>query len=329
MHPFLLSLTILFFCAASLRADTVTLSSAKDSAGTIEVSGEVIDFTGREILIRGPGGNERKFPAERVVKVDTRWPDGFEQGTIELEAGNYAQASELLAAAARADQRPWVRRLAMQRLMECYAAAGDVATAGRLLVELAKSDPSTGAIQHAPLAWFASDNVPPATDAEWLATNQPATQLLGASYALSGSDRPAALNVLKQLMRLADDQFAPLAEMQSWRAEIITAKPTDVARWEARVEKFAEPIQAGGWLVIAETRRQLHESDAAALAYLRASQLAEGQPQLAAHALWQAARVLDDAGHADEATKLARQTVADYPKTAAAAEARSMLQSAD
>lgn len=315
--------------ASWAMADTVTLSSGDDGQGRIEISGTVVDWTGQQITIRNASGAERKYPAERVREVDTKWPEGYQQGTDELAEGNYSRAAELLAAAARADQRPWGRRLAMQQLMKCYAGAGDAATAGRLLVELAKSDPATPALERAPLAWHASTQVAPAVVDEWLASDQPAAKLLGASYSLSGSKRAAALAALAALARSGHEQIAPLAEMQQWRTEVVTATKADVERWQQRLAAFPNALQPGGWLVVGDTWRQLRETDAAALAYLRSSMLAEQQPQLAAAALLRAAKVLGSGGHQEEAKRLATRLVREYSKTAAAAEAKDMLQSAE
>lgn len=324
----------------TLHADTVVLSSGDE--GTIEITGTVADYTGQTITVRRPTGTERDFAAERVIRVDTEWPAGFEQGRTALEEGNYPLAINLLASAARADQRAWVRRLAMQDLMQCYAAAGDPATAGRLLVELVKSDPTTAAIHHAPLAWQASNQVPQAIVAEWQVNNSPTSQLLAASYALSGSERSQATKQLKVLVRGGDKALAQLAMMQLWRAEIATATPDDIAGWEQRLAKVPPELQAGGWMVVGDAWRQRRQADAAALAYLRSTMLATRQPQLAAQAMWQAARVLDRDAHSkekqsreklsgeklsSEAKKLIEQLLRDYPKTAAANEARRMLQS--
>lgn len=308
-------------------ADTVTLSSGDDGKGRIEISGNVVDYTGIEVTIGTVGGSERSYPAGRVVSIDTRWPDGYQQGGEELDAGKYSQASKLLTAAVRADQRAWVRRLAMEKLMDCYAAVGDLGSAGRLLVELAKSDPTTPAMRRAPLAWHSGTQVAPAVVAEWQASNQPAAQLLAASYSLSGSDRAAALETLASLARGGDEQVARLAEMQQWRTQVVTASSSDVERWEKRLAELPDSLQAGGWLVVGDTHRQLRQADAAALAYLRASMLADRRPQLAAAAMLRAAKTLEADGKQDEAQQLVAELMRDYPKTAAASEAKNMLQS--
>ncbi len=319
---------LLSVSVATLRADTAILSAGDDGTGTIEISGELVDYTGAHVTIRRADGVERDYPAARVEQIDTDWPEGFKEGSAAIEAGDYPRAAELLAAAARADRRAWVRRLAMEQLMRCYASAGDAATAGRLLVELARSDPTTPALDHAPLAWYAADSIPPATATAWLVSEaSPVAQLLGASYSLAGSARGESLAALKQLTRSTDERHARLAEMQSWRAEIVTATARDVARWEERLRAMPEPLQAGGWLVVGDAHRQQRNFDSAALAYLRCNLLADRQPQLAAEALWRASQVLASAGQQDEATKLAKQLVRDLPQTAAAREARGVLQS--
>lgn len=312
---------------ASTHADTVTLTAGDDASGRIEISGDIVDLTGKQITIQRPGGAERDYPTSRVHHIDTTWPAGYEQGLAELAADRYSQAAKLLAAAAQGEPRPWARRLMMEKLMQCYASAGDVTTAGRLLVQLARSDPTTPALQHAPLAWYTTDKVPPAVVDEWLADASPAAQLLGASYALSGSQRTEAIAILTKLARSGDEQLAPLARIESWRADLVTATDDDLARWQRQLREMPEPLQTGGWLVLGDAHLQKRAFDDAALAYLRCHQLAERQPQLAGQALLRAARTLNIAGQVDEAAKLAEQLTRQLPQTAAAREGRVMLQS--
>ena len=324
MPRFLLATLLLFGSVAT--ADTVTLTGSDQGAGQILVDGQVVEYTGREIVIERGVGGERKYPADRVLKIETNWPAGWQEGLDALDSEQYATAVDRFASAARTDQRAWVRRLAMQHLLHCYAATGDQATAGQLLVNLAASDPATPALAEAPLAWHSGDRIPAATADEWMAnTNSPVAQLLGASHALSGSNRTQALNVLKTLARSSDPRVAWLAEMQTWRADLVTAKPDDVARRDRRLRQAPESLQAGGWLVLGDTQRQLKEYDPAALSYLRTSLLAEPQPQLAAHALWRASQALRLAGHDDEANQLAHQLLDEYPKTAPAREAEGVI----
>lgn len=332
MSPRIAFLTCLALAATALattaRGDTVTLSGSDAGAGTIEITGEVVDYTGEAITISRPPAGERDYPASRVVAVDTAWPAGYTAGLDALAAANYAEAAQQLAAAARADRRGWVRRLAMQSLMQCYAAAGDPTTAGKLLVEIARSDPATPAFEHAPLAWHAATAVPPSVVSEWLASPTPAAKLLGASRALSGSDRATAVAALEQLATSGDPSLAPLAEMQLWRIELVTASAADVARWQARLRTFGEQLTPGGWLVVGDAYRQLKQTDNAALAYLRCEMLAgDRQPQLAAYALGRAADTLERAGQGGEARQLREQLVADYPKTDPARQGRAVLQS--
>lgn len=326
-HARLVLLAAAAACHVYVQADTVTLTAGDDNTGTVEIAGEIVDYTGREITIRRPTG-DRSYPAERVANIETTWPEGLQAGREAFEQQDYARAVELLTTAARSDQRGWARRLAMQDLMQCYAAAGDSATAGRLAIDLARSDPTTPALAYAPLAWFTADEVAPATYEAWLTDDDSvAAQLLGASHALPTSKRAEALRVLTQLQRDPDPRVAFLALAQAWRVEIVTAQPADLVRWDKRIRQAPESVQAGAWLVLGNAHRQLRQFDQAALAYLRAELLAIRQPHLGAHALWVATRSLQNAGQTSEATQLAEQLLAEYPKTAAAERVRAMLQS--
>lgn len=320
-----LAVALALYVAGSVSADTARLSSGE--RGTIEITGTVVDYTGEKITIERPGGQERSFPAGRVIYIDTDWPPGYETGQAALAERDYRRAVQQLTSAARGDQRPWVRRLAMTGLMQCYAAAGDWTTAGDLLVAIAASDPTTQALDTAPLAWFPIAGVPRDKVEAWLASDMPVARLLGASHALQTSRRDQALAVLRELQQTDDPRVATLATAQRWRAETVTATPEDVARWEAQLRQAPEAVQAGGWLVIGDALTRLGEHDRAVLAYLRVPVLYAQQRQLAARALLEAARVLLRSGERDEAARIARELAADYADLPPAKEVQNLLQS--
>lgn len=308
-------------------ADTVTLTAGNDQTATVEIIGDIVDYTGNQIAIRRPSG-ERTYPAERVLRIETSWPEGFQAGRDAMAQGDYANATKLITNAARAEQRAWVRRMAMQDLIECYVAAGNRATAGQLLIDLSRSDPTTSAIAHAPLAWIEADGVPPATFEAWLTdSSSVVAQLLGASYALSTGRRNEAIAVLKKLERDPDTRIAFLARSQNWRPQVITANTSDLARWAKLTREAPESAQSGAWTVVGDLHRRFKQLDEAALCYLRAELLADRQPQLAAGTIWQAARTLKADGQQQESARLVDELLAKYPQTAAAGEARAMVQS--
>ncbi len=321
--------TAFFVCTTPLaHADTFRLAT-KNAAGSVEVTGTIVDYTGEKITLERTGGAPRAYPAERVVDVDTEWPKGYEAGEAALAEHDYPSAIRQFTAAARHDQRPWVRRLAMTQLMQAYTAVGDWTTAGDLLLAISRSDPTTPALDAAPLAWFPVEGVPRGKIDAWLSgDSSPAARLMGASHAMQTSLRGEALKHLRALQRSGDPRIAFLARAQSWRAAIVTAKRADIDRWETILRDSPERLRAGAWFVVGEARRQQRQHDAAVLAYLRVPLLFPEHRQLAARALWEAAQAAQSAGRQDESAQIAQELIRDYAETPPAHDARAMLQSA-
>ena len=324
----LLALTLLLALAPGVGADRVELATEK-GAGVIEVEGKVIDFTGEKITLERLSGMQKSYRASRVRRVDTDWPDGYLAGQAALQKRDYAEAIRQLTAATRKEQRPWVRRLAMTSLMQAYVARGDWSTGGDLLVAIAGSDPTTAALDQAPLAWFPISGVPRGKVEQWLAdARSPTARLLGASHAMQTNRRNDALRELQKLQQSGDPRIAFLAQSQAWRASVVSAKQAEIDRWKKRTLQSPERLQAGAWLVIGDGYRQQRQYDDALLAYLRLPTLHAEQPQLAAEGLLKAAQTAQAAGQHDEVAKLAAELLRDYAETPPAKQARAMLQSA-
>ncbi len=319
---------MLLVAAPSVWAEeTVRLRGSGGGRGVVEVVGRVVDFTGREIRLEH-NGREQAYPAERVIEVVTEWPPGYEEGKAALDKGEYAEAIGHFTRAAQADQRVWVRRLAMEQMIVAYAAQEDWLRSGDLLVSLATSDPATAALAQAPLPWQRVEGVPQARAEGWLRGNTEAAQLLGASHLLPTALRGEAIKVLTTLARSGDPRVALLAQAQLWRTEVVTAGLTQVSRWEETLRKASASVGGGPWLVVGDAYRQRGEQDRAMLAYLHPAIDFPNDIPSAARGLMLAAQVAGEAGQPEERHKLLRQLVGSYPHTPPALAARSMLQSA-
>src|SRR5438045_709092 len=60
------------FSSISRAEDTVLVSSSDDQRGT-RYSGEIVEYTGRELRLKNSLGKERAIPAERVISFATTW----------------------------------------------------------------------------------------------------------------------------------------------------------------------------------------------------------------------------------------------------------------
>jgi tetratricopeptide (TPR) repeat protein len=245
--------------------------------------------------------------------------------------------------------------------MRCTLALGKMEEAGTLFLLLTRSDPTTPAYAHMPLAWTRARQVSEKKAREWLAQqeSQPA-MLLGASHLLAtdaAAEAEAVLETLAQMgaRRLDAQQFAPrppknrlanrpeqrqseegnprepsfelalLATVQRWRAGADQVTKDECDRWTRQVEHFPEPLRAGPYFVLGNLYRQLRQNDRATLFYLRLPILYGEHRRLAALALAAAARLEEQGGRRSEAIRLLEEVVDRYPETAERAQAERLL----
>jgi len=310
----------------ALAEDVVYLTPEGQEHGRLAVRGEIVDYTGAEVTLAGPTGQPRRYPAERVVELETSWHDAHQAGRDALAKHDFEAAARHLAEANRAEQRVWVRRLILADWMRAYTALGRPEQASELLLALVQSDPSTPALAEAPLAWFPDDRVSRAKAETWLAkTEQPVAVLLGASYLLSTSAATSARQALFELVRHNDPRIAALAEAQLWRSELLRSTPKDITRWAARIEQMPEPLRAGPYFVLGQAYDRLGLPDDAALAYLHLPVLYPERRELAARSLVRAGQLSSRAGFSEEATTMWTEVITMYADTPQRVEAERLL----
>ena len=299
---------------ATAADDLVILSSASNPQSRSRITGKVIDFTGREITVETTGGTQRKYPADQVVEVQTAWPAGMTEGDALLAKRQYSAAylkyKGALDSKQHEEQRDWVRRKLLARMVTCLRHQKLIAQAGEFFLLLLRADPTTLDFDVVPLAWLPGE--PPADveqkAREWLdREDSPVAVLMGASHLLSTAQGPAALAKLEQLTADKDVRIAALAEAQIWRGTFVTATPEQVALWQQRVERLPESLRAGPYLVLGRALLYGKMPDEAALALLRVPILFPAEPALAAEALTLAAQALEQAGHTDGAARVRRE----------------------
>ncbi|MFH1923468.1 MAG: tetratricopeptide repeat protein [Planctomycetota bacterium] len=306
--------------------DTVHVANEKSARGYAEWKGRVLDYTGRELQLELPGGLKRSFPAEEVLRIETQHTARQVEADRRFNEGEYGSALALYREARSTEPRRWVRRQITARMVWCHRALDQPELAGAEFLVLLLDDPTTPYFPCIPLAWVASQPSLALERAaeEWLGRDEmPAAVLLGASHLMSTGARAKALERLKGLAADADERVRFLAFAQTWRASIVTADPAELASWLATVERMPEPLRAGPYYVLGLARAQRQQWDGAALAWLRIPILYPEHRLLAARALWDAGRSLEKLGRSEQAEPLYRELTETYPKTPAAAEARS------
>lgn len=322
--PYILVLTALL--ATPLAAQDTVILRGK-TGGETRVTGQILDYTGRELTIELPGGTTQRFPADQVVQVQTHRTAEQTRGDELFERDEFATALTMYRAAIDAEQRRWARRGILARAVRCYDAMGRPVEAGAFFLLLIGDDPSTRDFDCIPLGW-----VPGQVDAAleqaartWLNSDRPAAVLLGASHLLSASLRPQAIAKLGELRGDADPRVARLAEAQLWRVTGMKSTPAERAGWLRAIEAMPESLQAGPYFALGLARAQAGEYEQAAVSLLRVAIVYPQHRVLAARATLEAALAMERLGRADHAARLYEELVREFkdqPRIVAEAQAR-------
>jgi len=306
--------------------DTAFIGPAGDGRES-KWSGEILDYTGRELRMRLSTGAERSFPAARVVRVNTAWPNGQLAGDELFSKHDYRKALEQYRAALGADTRDWVRRRIRAQVVWCFKLLGQWEQAGDHFLLLVGADPDTESFDSIPLSWTTGE--PSAALARkakgWMDRGDSApAMLIGASHLLATGQRPAALDRLRRLATERDPRIAWLAETQLWRTQAFNASENQLDVWRASLEKMPEPLRAGPYymLGIAAVEKQ---PEPAAVDLLRLPILYPRERLLSASALLSAGRAVERGRQPSAASMLYRELTSEFVDLPEAAEAQRRL----
>ena len=323
---------LIFSGTMACAQDTVLVTSA-DGKSQLTRQGEIVDYTGKELRLKTLSGREEPIASARVIEIKTEWLADHLRGRELLSSGKLDTAIEAFQQAKEREKRPWARRQIMAELVECHLEAGRIDLAGDEFLRIAADDPTTQHFAVVPLPWrtLPPDAALEARAAAWMSGGSkiPAAAVLGASWLVSTSRRGDAIAALTQqsVKRAAPDdpRLAMLADIQTWRTRIVTAKADEVARWQSAIEKMPAEVQAGGWFLLGEARARLGQAEEASLAYLRVP-LVHGRPRaMAADALVAAGEQLEKLERKDQAAGLYREVLANYATCPATSEAQARL----
>jgi tetratricopeptide (TPR) repeat protein len=316
-------------CGRAAAQDTVEVATG---SGRTRLTGQVVDYTGRQLILEGAGARRQEIPADRVLRVETPYGPRQLEADRRLEKKEFAEALALYRRALDEEQRRWVRRLILARMVWCSLALGQPEAAGEIFLLLIQSDPSTPYFDCIPLAWVPAQPSPRLEQAAlaWMAQSEqemPAAVLMGASHLLPTSQRSAALARLQRLSTNADRRIAQLAYAQTWRAAV-NVDDTQLDAWDRSIRQMPEPLRAGPYYALGRSAAQRQQWERAATALMRIPILFPQHRALAAAALLDAGYALERLKQPAEAARLYRELVAAYPECRAAAEAKGRLEEA-
>lgn len=301
-------------CTASLAAEDVV--TVRTPAGSVvSRNGTVVDYSASGLRLQPAIGREVAIPAEQIVRLETPQSAAHAEAERLFAARDYGSAADKFAAAVRGEDRAWMRREILARLVHCYRALGDGDSAGRVFLQLAKGDPTAKQFAAIPLAWRADDrlSVSQRQAREWLdSPGDGAANLIGASHLLTTTEAADANAALERLATDRDARVALLAEAQRWRVRRAGLVADEIARRRATVERLPAPLRAGPRFVLGETLAAAGRTDeAVAMLVCVAIERPEERP-LAAASLVAAARALESSQRAEEAKLVWRELERDF-----------------
>jgi len=323
-----LMLLLLAVLASPAAAQDTVVLQVPGQEGTTRVGGRVVEYTGRQLELEIGGSHRRTVPAEQVLRVETHHTAEQTEADALFDERRFAEALARYKQALDREPRTWVRRRIVAQVVWCHRALGQVEQAGETFLVLLSSDPHTLDFDAIPLAWMPGQ---PSVSLEqaarrWLAREEPAAGLMGASHLLAGSRRLEAQRRLRELSTSSDRRVAMLATAQLWRTAVATVDADAVQRWARLVEQLPDALAVGPYYVLGQAYARLGQWEPAALAMLRAPLVDPRDRPLAARALVDAGRALEQLGRNREAAGLYQEVLRDYPEqTRAAAEAESRL----
>jgi tetratricopeptide (TPR) repeat protein len=315
-----------FACAAARAEDAVYLAAPNSPQARAKVTGRVLDYNGRDLLL-DTGGNQKRYPADQVVGVDSEWTPTQLAADELFARREYAEALVKYEEAVRSEPRRWVQRKLVAQMIWCLRNLEQYRRAAELFLALTRDDPAMLYFSCIPLRWLPAQT--PADlekkSREWLASDSPVAVLVGASQLISSADQAEVVKRLEVLTKAKDARIAALARALIWNATFAAASSKQLSLWSDDIETFPEAIRAGPYYVLGRALAHHKQPADAAIDLLHVPILYPEDRPLAAAALLAAGRALEDDSQADAAHRLYRELLAEYPKSRAAGEAQQRI----
>ena len=312
----LLTIVTMLGMIGAARADDVAVLSRTEPPGESRRRGTIVDYTGQALVLRLPSGREEQIASSRLLGYETELVPDHKNGNQLFDEGRFADAVVSYHRAISTDeQRRWVRRIILARMVQCYANLQQFVRAGDTFLLIVRSDPTTPLLEAIPLAWISTPTPGDLTQraTRWMKdADIPAARLMGASWLLATADRQAALQVLRELDRCEDSRIAMLAQAQLWRDRIVTASLADVQQWERELVRLDPSLRAGPDFLLGKSLARHGQSGAAALALMRIPVLHPDHHDLAAEALFAAGEQLEKIGDAMGAKTVYKELLGSY-----------------
>lgn len=317
-------------CTGSAADDRVTVRTGS-GAGTVVLTGHVIDWTGEKLSIR-TGEEVTEVSTDAVTDVQTPRSQKHADGLKAFEAARPADANKLLAEALAEEPREWMRREILAALTRVDLARGDRAAAMTDFLALVESDPATPLFRVIPLDWGTGppDVAAASVARPWLRSGgSDAERLLGASVLLfDPQEGELAYATLNKLATVSDRRIFTLARAQMWRRTLARGDVPEgeIERWEDRINEIPEPLRGGVHSLIGRAWAGAGNSERAAAAFLWLPLVYDSDAPLAAASALAAGNELTRTGRTADAVVLYREVLARFSYAPAASEAKATLE---
>lgn len=238
-----------------------------------------------------------------------------------FEENRFADAVVSYRKAVEQEQRRWMRRVILARMVHCYHNMNRIVQAGETFRLILQSDPTTQLLHAMPLDWVSAS--PPSGVVErarrWIAEEAfPAMRLMGASWLLAGPHRKQAIKTLDSLSKVSesktsDPRIAKLAQAQLWRDQIVTAPVETIAQWKQTVTTLPPNLRAGPYFLLGKLQARHQRHQEAVLALMRVPILYPAQQDVVAESLFAAGEQLNKLGNKKGATAVYKELVTKHP----------------
>lgn len=304
------------YSALALAQDRVTFTPP-GASGPVTALGEVVDYTGRELVLQTLNGPQH-IASDSVVSIETPYDPAMQRAMAEFQQGQTSAALASFREALGREHRPWAQREIRSWLMKCALRQQDLSGALREFREIALADPQSRFWGIAPLIWSPM-SISPAIRSEvqpWLKSPRESERMLAASILLldpiSGE---AAEEVFQQLARDTNPILSAYSKAQQWRLTIGSRNVSEIVltNWQSEIQRLRPELRSGPQYLLArgyEVRGELRR--AAAEALWLPFVYPDNEP-LAARALLDAAEALGRAGLSPESNSLKQELAVRYP----------------
>lgn len=295
---------------SSVAADKVTVTDASGEKSLVR-KGTIVDFKGATLTLELASGRETKIPTGRVRRIEADWSEPHIAADARYEQHDYRTALNLYRKAFNKEQRAWVKRRLLERVIRCYRNVGKEADACRMFERLVKEDPNTPYLACIPLSW-PTKQCPAdvkAIVASWLRDDQLALKRLVAASWLLVNNRSQSIAALRDLGRDSSKSINSLAVAQLWRAELLTMKESRLSWWREQLESTPPELRAGSYYLLGESFTKFGQQDEATLAFLRVPTMFPHEVSLGQQCLSSAANIFQSQSHRQEAVNALQMSV--------------------